>query len=190
MIPLCSCSYLSKARSHYAKIHRYSLRPVTCEAPASDNILFLAPASGGVALLESGLPEPGTPAAPGDHMLLIPFPAPFFSVGEPGAENTTQTLLYTPALGQPGFALVEGVPVSYAITSDEVLPEPARGCSSRLVSWELSWPSGTDAITRLPNRHHDSGLTRSSCNGEGKRHISGRDAGRYDQIDLVETGCG
>jgi hypothetical protein len=100
------------------------LSPITCEAPASDTVVFLAGATTGVALLESDLPEPGTPAAPGDRVLLIPFPAPFFSIGEPGAENTTQTLLYTPALGQPGFALVGGAPVSYAITSDEV-PEPA-----------------------------------------------------------------
>ena len=100
------------------------LSPITCEAPASDTVVFLAGATTGVALLESDLPEPRTAAAPGDRALGIPFPAPFFSVGEPGAENTTQTLLYTPASGQPGFALVDGVPVSYAITSDEV-PEPA-----------------------------------------------------------------
>jgi hypothetical protein len=99
------------------------LSPITCEAPASDTVVFLAGATTGTALLESDLPEPGTPGAPGDRVLLIPFPAPFFSIGEPGAEEMTQTLLYTPALGQPGFALVEGVPVSYAITSDEV-PEP------------------------------------------------------------------
>ena len=96
------------------------LGPVTCEAPASDSIVFLADASTGMALLESDLPEPGTPAAPGDRVLLIPFPAPFFSIGEPGAEEMTQTLLYTPDIGQPGFAMVDGVPVSYAITSDEV----------------------------------------------------------------------
>jgi hypothetical protein len=100
------------------------LSPITCETPASDTVVFLAGTSTGIALLESDLPEPGTSGAPGDRMLLIPFPAPFFSIGEPGAEGTTQTLLYTPALGQPGFALVGSAPVTYAITSDEV-PEPA-----------------------------------------------------------------
>ena len=170
------------------------LSPVTCEAPASDTIVFLAGASEGVALLESDLPEPGTPAAPGDRVLLIPFPAPLFSVGEPGAENTTQTLLYTPALGQPGFALIEGAPVSYAITSDEV-PETGSWLllASGLVGVVLARWHGCDRIrrkTRLPNRHHDSRTAHSSCNGEGKRDITGRDAGRYDQIDLVETSRG
>lgn len=97
--------------------------PVTCEAPTSDIVVFLAGLTTGTALLESDLAEPGTPVAPGDRALLIPFPAPFFSVGEPGAEETTQRLLYTPRFGEPGFAVVQGVPVSYAITSD--VPEPA-----------------------------------------------------------------
>ena len=119
------------------------LRPTSCEAPVSDTVVFLAGATTGVALLESDLSEPGTPAVPGDRVLLIPFPGPFFSIGEPGAEDTTQTLLYTPALGQPGFALVGGVPVSYAITSDEV-PEPATWLliATGLVGWLAMWQQG------------------------------------------------
>src|SRR5215469_1368600 len=99
---------------------------ITCEGLVSDSVVFLADATTGmgVALLESDLSESGTPDAPGDRMLLIPFPEPFFAIGEPGAEETTQTVLYTPTVGQPGFALEDGVPVSYEITSDEV-PEPA-----------------------------------------------------------------
>ena len=100
------------------------LSPVTCEAPVSDTVLFLAGDTTGLALLESDLSESGTPDAPGDRLLPPPFPAPFFSIGELGSENTIQTLLYTPVKGQPGFALIDGVPVSYAITSDQV-PEPA-----------------------------------------------------------------
>jgi len=101
------------------------LSTITCEAPQSDAVVFLSDITTGTgsALLESDLPEPGEAAAPGDRALLIPFPAPFFSVAEPGGENMTQTLLYTPTIGQPGFALVQGMPVSYAISSD-VVPEP------------------------------------------------------------------
>jgi len=127
------------------------LSPVTCEAPVSDTVVFLADATTGMALLESNLTEPGTSTAPGDRVLLIPFPAPFFSIGELGAEETKQTLLYTPRLGQPGFALVEGVPVSYAITSDEV-PEPATwlllaGGLIGLLRLQRSSSSGQGAIS-------------------------------------------
>ena len=139
------------------------LSPITCEAPASDTVVFLAGAATGVALLESDLPEPGTPAAPGDRVLLIPFPGPFFSIGEPGAEDTTQTLLYTPVLGQPGFALVGGVPVSYAITSDEV-PEPTTWLLIATGLVRVARPGGRKAIKsgvvrrglgRIPARSRD-----------------------------------
>jgi len=50
------------------------LSPVGCEAPPSDTV-FRAGLTTGTVLLESDLPEPGTPAAPRDRALLIPFPA-------------------------------------------------------------------------------------------------------------------
>src|SRR5919201_699061 len=71
------------------------LSPVGCEGPVSDTILFLASPKTGTVLLESDLSEPGTPDAPGDRALPIPFLLPFYSIGEPGAEGTTQTLIYT-----------------------------------------------------------------------------------------------
>jgi hypothetical protein len=66
------------------------LSAVTCAAPPSDTVVFLAGLTTGTALLESDLPEPGTLAAPGDRALLIPFPAPFFSIGEFTRSTTTE----------------------------------------------------------------------------------------------------
>jgi hypothetical protein len=115
-------------------------------------------------LLESDLPEPGTSAAPGDRVLLIPFPAPFFSIGEPVAEEMTQTLLYTPAPGQPGFALVEGVPVSYAITSDEV-PEPATWL---LIATALVGLLGCATIFRTQSRLREEQFSPQNMQCQGR----------------------
>ena len=101
-----------------------SASPITCEAVPSDVILFLPGTGTGTALMQSDVSESDGSDAPGDRVLLIPYLAPFFSIPEPGAEGTTQTVLYTPVPGQPGFAFVGGMPVSYSITSDSV-PEPA-----------------------------------------------------------------
>ena len=70
--------------------------------------------------------EAGELNPPPADLLNLFFPTPFDSVSEPNGnmENVNQTFTYRPGVGQPGFALLNNVAVTYDITSDVPVPEP------------------------------------------------------------------
>jgi hypothetical protein len=92
--------------------------------------------------------EAGELNPPPADLLNLFFPTPFASVSEPNGnmENVNQTFAYRPGVGQPGFALLNNVPVPYDITSDVPEPTTLALLSMSLLSMGL--------VSAFPRRRH------------------------------------